>query len=263
MRKPISKGEKPDLSIVIPVYKEAKRIGPTLSDLAEFVKTYPLSVEVIIVDRQSPDKTIANAKAYSKHFSKFKVLNVAPKSNKSYKGGQVKAGMLAAEGHYVMFMDADLATPLKYLNNVAAILQKKQAVGICVRNLQQSHHGLRKLISSSGNFLVQLMILPGISDTQCGFKVFSADAAKKIFPHQTITGWGFDMEVLAIARAQGYQIEQFNVPDWQDVQVGSKVSGGGKFSAAKAAFQTLPDVFRIKWKILRGKYKKTLISQTT
>jgi len=256
MRKSISRGEQPDLSIIIPVYKEAKRIGPTLRALADFIKNYPLSVEVIIVDRKSPDKTIANAKAYAKQFSKFSVLNVDPQSAKTFKGGQVKAGMLAAQGRYVMFMDADLATPLKYLNTVAAIAHKNQSVGICVRNLNSSHTGLRKLISSSGNFLVQLMILPGISDTQCGFKVFSNDAAKTIFQRQTIMGWGFDMEVLAIARQNGYQIEQFEVPDWHDVQEGSTLSGGNKFSAARAALQTLPDVFRIKWKMLRGKYKQ-------
>jgi dolichyl-phosphate beta-glucosyltransferase len=258
VRKAIPNGGSPDLSIIIPVYKEANRIGPTLQALADFVKTYPLSVEVIIVDRQSPDKTIANAQAYAKQFSRFEVVNVDPRGAKTYKGGQVKAGVLAAHGHYVMFMDADLATPLKYLNNVAAIIQKNQSVGICIRNLNSSHKGLRKLISSSGNFLVQLMILPGISDTQCGFKVFSSDAVHKIFPHQTIMGWGFDMEVLAIARQNGYQIEQFEVPDWHDVAEDSKVASGGKFSAASAALQTLPDVFRIKWKMLRGKYKKAL-----
>lgn len=252
-----SAGEKqPDLSIVIPVYKEANRIGPTLKALAEFSKSFPLSLEILIVDRQSPDKTIVNAKSYAKMFKHFEVLNIDPKGAKSYKGAQVKAGILAAHGKYVMFMDADLATPLKYLNNVAAQMQKNQPIGICVRNLNSSHKGLRKLISSSGNFLVQLMILPGISDTQCGFKVFSADSAKKIFPLQTISGWGFDMEILAIARAQGYQIDQIDVPDWHDVTEDSKISGGGKFSSAKAALSTLPDVFRIKWKMLRGKYKK-------
>lgn len=258
MKATVTKGKQPDLSIIIPVYKEANRIGPTLKSLAEFSQSYPLSIEVIIVDRQSPDRTIENAKAYANKFKYFEVLNIDPKGAKSYKGAQVKAGMLAAHGKYVMFMDADLATPLKYLNNVATQIQKNQPIGICVRNLNSSHKGLRKLISSSGNFLVQLMILPGISDTQCGFKVFSADSAKKIFPRQTITGWGFDMEILAIARAQGYQIDQIEVPDWHDVTEDSKIASGGKFSAAKAAFSTLPDVFNIKWKMLRGKYKKPI-----
>ena len=248
----------PDLTIVIPAYKEAKRIGPTLEKLADFLHNYSPSVEVIVVDRGSSDDTQKVAKSYAKKFRWFSVLDIGSQTGKkSYKGEQVKQGMLAARGEYVMFMDADLATPLKYLNTVEGLMKKKQAVGICVRNLQSSHKGLRKLISSSGNFLVQLMILPGISDTQCGFKVFSSEATKKIFTHQTLKGWGFDMEVLAIARQQGYQIEQFEVPDWQDVEEGSKVSSGSKFSAAKAALQTLPDVFRIKWGIIRGRYKKS------
>jgi hypothetical protein len=126
-------------------------------------------------------------------------------------------------------------------------------VGICVRNLNESHKGIRKFISTFGNWLVQTLIVPGIKDTQCGFKVFEADAAREIFGRQRIVGWGFDMEVLAIARKLGYSIELIEVPDWRDVVEGSKISGNG---AMKVALQTFSDLLKIKWGLITGKYKK-------
>lgn len=249
-----------DLSIVIPTYNEAAIIKQNLKTLSDYLKDKPYEVEVIVVDADSPDGTAKEVKECQNLFKNFSVLSAGPKPAKSaLKGKQVQIGMLAAQGEYVMFMDADLATPLKYLNNVFELMSKQRPVGICVRNLQKSHTGIRRFISATANFFVQLILLPGINDTQCGFKVFSAPAAKKIFARQTISGWGFDMEVLAIARQLGYQIDTIDVPDWHDVQHDkadkTKLSGS-KFSAAKAALQTFPELMKIKWYILQGKYKK-------
>jgi len=242
-----------DLSIIIPTLNEAQRITKSLTSLADFLDSFSLQVEVIIVDAHSPDGTADIAKSYAKRFSHFNVIDAGPRpKGKFIKGKQVKQGMLAAKGRYVMFMDADLATPLKYLENVKKLINHDSPVAICVRDLQSSHTGLRKLVSGFGNFLVQLLILPGISDTQCGFKIFEATAAKNIFTRQTIVSWGFDMEILAIARKLGYQIDQIKVPDWRDVEVGSKIAGT---SAIKAALQTFPDLIKIKWGLMTGKYK--------
>ena len=100
--------------------------------------------------------------------------------------------------------------------------------------------------------MVQSILLPGISDTQCGFKAFTNEAVKAVFPLQTIDSWGFDMEILAIARKQGYSVGLIEVPDWQDVKEGSKITGT---SPIKASVQTLGDLFRIKWRSMSGKYK--------
>ncbi len=245
-----------DLSIIIPTYKEAFRIGDTMSQIAHYFASKKQSVELIVVDAQSPDGTAEAAKKQAKLFDNFQLIDAGPKPpKKALKGKQVKLGMLAAKGKYLVFMDADLATPLKYLSDVEKLAQKNSPVGICVRNLQKSHTGLRKFISGSANFLVQMVLLPGIKDTQCGFKAFSSDAAKEIFTRQTVVGWGFDMEILAIARQLGYQIETIDVPDWRDIKEGSKVSTS-KFSAAKAALQTFPDLVHIKWGLISGRYKK-------
>lgn len=248
------------LSIIIPTYNEAERISSTLKKIHQHFNGQTDSIEVIVVDADSPDKTAAKAKESNKLFKNFRVLSAGPKpSKRAIKGKQVKLGMLEAKGQYVIFMDADLATPLKYLTDVEQLAKSSKPIGICVRDLQKSHKGIRKLVSSSANFLVQLLILPGIKDTQCGFKVFRKDVAQNVFSRQTIVGWGFDMEVLAIARQLGYQIDTINVPDWQDVQHGeadkTKLSSS-KFSALKAAIQTFPDLFKIKWGLITGRYKK-------
>jgi len=242
-----------ELSIVIPTYNEKERIGKTLEELSEYLKKEKLNAEVLIVDAGSPDGTVKEVELYKKKFSHLTVINAGPKpKGKFIKGRQVKEGMLKASGEYVLFMDADLATPLKYIETALTQLKSGNQVSICIRNLQKSHKGLRKAISATGNFMVQSILLPGISDTQCGFKAFTNEAVKAVFPLQTIDSWGFDMEILAIARKQGYSVGLIEVPDWQDVKEGSKITGT---SPIKASVQTLGDLFRIKWRSMSGKYK--------
>ncbi len=241
------------LSIIIPTYNEAQRIGATLQGLSEYLNKQKINAEVLVLDADSPDKTADEVKKYTNKFSSLRVISVGPKpKGKFVKGLQVKKGMLEAKGKYVLFMDADLATPLKYIDQAVAELDSGKQVAICVRNLQKSHKGLRKLISGFGNALVQTLLLPGIGDTQCGFKAFTSEAVQAIFPLQTIDSWGFDMEILAIARKKGYAIGLIDVPDWKDVKEGSKISGS---SPIKASLQTFGDLLKIRWRLLRGKYK--------
>lgn len=243
-----------DLSIVIPTLNESERIGKTLDELAAYLRGQKHSVEILIVDAQSPDGTAQVAKEHAKDFAHFHVINAGPRpKGKFIKGKQVQQGVFAAHGRYILFMDADLATPLKYLGTVFRMIDEKKSVAICVRDLQSSHKGLRKFVSGAGNFLVQLLLLPGIKDTQCGFKLFDRESAHTIFARQTITSWGFDMELLALARKFGYKIELIDVPDWKDVEEGSKIGGT---AALKAAIQTLPDLISIRWGLLTGRYNK-------
>lgn len=242
-----------DISIVVPTYNEKTRIGSTLTELSKYIKNKKLNAEVLIVDAGSPDGTADEVKKYTDNFKHIRIINAGPKpKGKFVKGKQVKKGMLEAKGRYVLFMDADLATPLKYIDSAIEQLKSGNQVSICVRNLQKSHKGLRKLISGTGNFLVQTILLPGISDTQCGFKAFTNEAVHTIFPLQTIDSWGFDMEILAIARKKGYSIGLIDVPDWQDVKEGSKITGS---SPIKASVQTLGDLIKIRWRLISGKYK--------
>ncbi len=242
--------QRPRLTILVPTLNEEKRIGATLHELADYLKEKHYHAVVVVVDANSTDATKEVADAAGKRFAHYHFLQTGPKVGK---GKQVRDGMLSAKTDYVMFMDADLATPLKYLDQVYQMIDKGGKVAICVRNLNESHTGVRKFISTFGNWLVQTLIVPGIKDTQCGFKAFEADAAREIFGRQRIVGWGFDMEVLAIARKLGYSIELIEVPDWKDVVEGSKISGNG---AMKVALQTFGDLLRIKWGLLTGRYKR-------
>lgn len=244
---------KPELSIVIPTYNEAGRIEATLTQLSKYLKDEHIKAEVLVVDAQSPDGTAKLVEEYKPRFDHLKIIDAGAKpKGKFIKGRQVKQGMLEAKGEYVLFMDADLATPLRYIKNAVTELKSGKQVAICVRDLQKSHKGLRKLVSGMGNFLVQMMLLPGIKDTQCGFKAFSKHATMAVFPAQTIDGWGFDMEILAIARKLGYSVGLIEVSDWQDIKEGSKISGS---SPIKASLQTFGDLINIRWGFLRGRYK--------
>lgn len=240
---------KPKLSIIVPAYQEAARIEPTLDRLADFINKYDLKeLEVLVVVADSPDGTLELAKRKAGLFKNFRVVSSGPKVGK---GRDVRTGMMEAAGEYKLFMDADLATPLHHIKTVLDKIDDGAEVIIAVRNLSLIHTGLRKYVSSLGNLLVQLLLLPGVNDSQCGFKAFSAEAADNLFKRQTILGWGFDMEILAIAKMLNYKIDQIQVPDWSD-----KPNGTFESEVKTAALETLGELFTIVWRKWRGVYKQ-------
>lgn len=238
----------PRLSIIIPAYQEAKRIEKTLDQLAVYLTTHRYTdTEVVVVNADSPDGTAALAQSKAKLFEQFCLVPAGPRAGK---GRDVRLGMLSARGQYRLYMDADLATPLHHLETMREFMSKKVDIVIAVRNLESTHKGFRKLISEGGNWLVQALLLRGIVDSQCGFKMFSAEATEKIFRRQTILGWGFDMEILAIARRLGYRIHIIPITDWSD-----KPGGTFEGQVGTAAIQTLGDLLAIWWRRLGGRYR--------
>jgi dolichyl-phosphate beta-glucosyltransferase len=241
-----------DLSIVVPAYQEALVITATLRQLADWLNDHDYGqVEVVVVVAESPDGTAALARAESSRFEHFQLIEPGARVGK---GRDVRAGILAANGRYRLFMDADLATPLNHLDNVEGLMRQNAEVGIAVRDLARIHHGLRRrVISELGNILAQVILLPGLKDTQCGFKVFRADVAQAAFQRMTITGWGFDLEILAIIRKLGYKIETFSAPDWTDPK--EKLDGLASDSIVGAAGQTFKDLIRVRLNLWRGVYR--------
>lgn len=242
-----------DLSIILPAYREANIIGQTLETLAAFLKTRDYgTVEVLVVVADSPDGTAKIAESKASLFAAFRVVHAGPRVGK---GRDVRLGMFEARGRYRVFMDADLATPLIHLDEVQRLSAEGTQVIIAVRDLVKIHKGLmRKAISSLGNIAAQVLILPGIKDTQCGFKAFEAEAAIAIFSRQTMLGWSFDAEILKIARLLKYRIALIEAPDWTD----PKAEGTGLVgdSAIKAALKTFGDLLVVRWNVWLWRYRK-------
>lgn len=238
-----------DVSIILPAYMEAQGIAQSLDRLAAFLKTHEYGeVEVVVVVADSPDGTARIAESKSSLFQNFRVVHAGPRAGK---GRDVRLGMFEAEGRYRLFMDADLATPLEHLEEVKQLVHDGTKVGIAVRDLLKIHSGfVRKCITKFGNILAQVILLPGIKDTQCGFKFFEATAAEEIFGRMTIVGWGFDLEILTVARKLGYEVDVIETPDWKDPkEAGVGLAGD---SAAQAALQVFTDLIRVRWNLMRG-----------
>jgi dolichyl-phosphate beta-glucosyltransferase len=242
-----------DLSIILPAYMEAAGIAQTLERLAQFLATRDYgTVEVLVVVADSPDGTATIAQSRAKLFEYFRIIHAGPRAGK---GRDVRLGIFEAQGRYRVFMDADLATPLVHLDDVKRLMDSGGSVGIAVRDLLKIHKGfLRKFMSGFGNIVAQVVLLPGIKDTQCGFKAFESTAAEAIFSRQTMLGWSFDAEVLKIARTLGYTIETFEAPDWRD----PKAEGMGLVgdSPLGAAVRTFRDLFIVRWNVTAGRYRK-------
>lgn len=226
---------RPELSIIVPAYMEADLIESSLDQLAAYLKIENLAdnTEVIVVVADSPDNTAQLAKAQVTKFKNLKVIESGPKLGK---GRDVKIGVMAASADYVLFTDADLATPLHHIKPALESLKNGSNVVIGIRNLWKIHNAFsRKVNSVMANWLVRLFLLPSISDSQCGFKGFSRDAAHKLFEKLTVQGWAFDMELLVIAKAYKFKLTSMPIKDWHDPKIAGLV-GESTFLAGTIIF---------------------------
>ena len=238
------------LSVIIPAHNEEKRIEQTLSSVNEYLSAQGFEYEVIVVDNGSTDKTDTVIEDLVRRGLKnVRVLKV----HLPGKGATVKAGIEQAVGDFVMFMDADNATPISEIakfwthfdQGYSVVIGSRYLAGAQVTKKQPLY---RIVLSRGANLLIQMVALPGIKDTQMGFKAFTRESAKKIFKFVRISGWGFDMEVLTIARVNGYRIKEVPVL-WREF--------GGSHVPLKAYVQSLIDLGVIKIRALFGKYKET------
>jgi dolichyl-phosphate beta-glucosyltransferase len=204
---------KPRLSIVIPAYNEQRRLGPSLGLLRAYLRRARLQAEVLVVDDGSTDATASIVRGLAR---RWKALRLVPLGRNQGKGAAVRAGMLAARGGRILFTDADLSTPMDELPALMARLDGGADIAVGSRALNRSLVSVsqplyRVLAGRSFNVLVQLLSVPGIQDTQCGFKLFTAPAAKRLFARQQVPRFGFDVEALFLARRAGYRIAEVPV----------------------------------------------------
>lgn len=217
------KAKQIDLSIVIPALDEERRIGRTLDELAVFLKKDPsmksIVTEVIVVSADSTDRTHELATKHGKKIPNFKLLKPGVRVGK---GRDVQHGMLKTSGHYALFMDADLATPLRHIPAFYKRALKGNDLVVATRNLKKHHSHLpRRTLSLAGNAIFRILGGVWIEDSQCGFKLFNQKAVRICFERQTIMRWGFDMELLAIAKSNRLTIEQVRINDWKHMPDGT------------------------------------------
>lgn len=222
-----------ELSLIIPAFNEAQRIEPTLRSVHRFLAARPASFEIIVVDDGSTDDTVALVTALAAELPGLRVLCCLANRGK---GHAVRLGMRAATGAIRVFADADGSTPIDELDALRRALAAGADIAIGSRYLAASRvtcpqPWARRAWSRLVNQVVQRLLLPGVADTHCGFKAFTAAAAAQTFAACTVDGWSFDLEVLARARAQGLRIEEVPVRWANDER-------------SKARLRQLPQEFR-------------------
>jgi dolichyl-phosphate beta-glucosyltransferase len=204
---------KPFLTIVIPAHNETHRLPATIKEVARYAKTQKYHTEVLIVENASTDGTYDLAMKMCKDIIQARVLQEPIKG----KGQAVKRGMLAARGEYCLIFDADLAMPVKEIPKFIPPMLTNCDIAIASREVSGAKRCneplYRHLIGRVFNFLVRVLVLPGLQDTQCGYKCFSSRVIKPLFKRQIMTGWAFDVELLAIARQLGYSIKEVPI-EW-------------------------------------------------
>lgn len=202
-----------DLSVIIPAYNEERRLNPTLDETLAFLAARGLSHEVLVVDDGSTDGTIELVR---RHPAYGDVLHLIPLPANRGKGAAVRSGVLASRGERVLFTDADLSTPLAELSKLEAALSAGAEIAIASRakrgaRLEKRQPFYRVFMGKTFNKMVQLVATPGIVDTQCGFKLFRGDLARRLFTIARIDGFGFDVEILFLARRLGRRIDEIPV----------------------------------------------------
>ncbi len=249
----MTKYEQPFVSIIIPAFNEEKRLPPTLARVAGFLRAQPYRSEVLIVENGSTDQTAAVVERFiADKVSANDPFEVRLLHSDPGKGAAVKRGMLAGRGDFLVISDTDLAVPIEELNNFLppVVARKNYAITIASREIpgaiRHDEPAYRHLMGRVFNFLVRIMAVHGIHDTQCGFKCFSRQATHQVFPLQTIDGWGFDVEVLYIAQQHGLPIIEIPV-NWY-------YGEDSRVSPMRDTVNMLSELFRIRRNGRRGLY---------
>lgn len=236
----------PHLSIVIPAYNEAKRIGDSLQTLRRYLEDSGLAWEIRVVDDGSEDETAEVVTRVARDHSRV-TLQREPHRGK---GGAVRAGMLASRAQLRFLCDADLSMPIHELPRFLDTVPRECDIaigsreGTAARRVGEPFY--RHAMGRVFNALVRKSVLPAIHDTQCGFKMFTAQAADAVFSAVTIPGWAFDIEVLAIARTQGWRIREMPI-EWH-------YGAESRIAPVRDSYRMLHDLWRIRANVKRGVY---------
>jgi glycosyltransferase involved in cell wall biosynthesis len=236
----------PFLSIIIPAYNEEHRLPNTLEQVVAFIEGQTYTSEVLVVENGSQDRTLDVAQAFALRHPMVNVLQEVQRG----KGLAVRRGMLRVQGEYRFMCDADLSMPVDEINRFLPpalqgfdiVIGSREAPGaVRINEPQYRHWGGRAV-----NTMIRLLALPGLNDTQCGFKCFRAPVAEDLFRLQTLTGWAFDVELLYVARQRGYSIAELPIHWYFNPE--------SKLNVVKDAFRMGMDILTIRLNNIKGVY---------
>ena len=238
----------PLLTIVIPAYNEERRLPTTLPQVVAFAEAQAYPVEVLVVDNASTDRTSDVARRIAAEHPIVSLLCQPIRG----KGAAVRKGMLEGQGEYLFICDADLAMPIEEVSKFLPPTLSNYDVAIASREVagavRHNEPWYRHLMGRVFNALVRLLAVPGIQDTQCGFKCFHREAARDIFTTQIIDGWAFDVEILYIARRRGYRIVEVPI-HWY-------YGEGSRVSPIRDSIKMVMEVLRIRRNGRAGLYER-------
>lgn len=243
--------ERPRLSIVIPAYNEGApdRLPKSLEDIYVFVEKQPYEIEVVIVNNNSTDNTLEIAEQASNAHPYIRVITEATQG----KGAAVKTGMMNARGDYLFICDADFSMPIDEIPKFLPPECDDYDIAIASREVTGSRRvgepEMRHIMGRVFNFIVKVVAVRGLNDTQCGFKCFRREIAEAIFPMQTIDGWGFDVELLFIAQKRGYNIVEIPIT-WI-------YKDHSKINPLRDSINMFLETFKVRCNGWRGVYDKT------
>lgn len=236
----------PFLSIIIPAHNEESRLPATLEQVLIFTQAQSYTSEVLVVENGSWDRTFELAQDIAEKVPNLRVV----KLSQAGKGLAIQSGMLAARGMYRFMCDADLSMPIDQINRFLPPALTDFDVAIASREapgaIRYHEPGYRHWGGRGVNLLIRLLALPGLRDTQCGFKMFRGVVAEDLFGSQTLTNWSFDIEVLYIARKRGYRILELPIPWYFNPET--------KLSPLKDAIRMVMDIGVIHRNARRGVY---------
>lgn len=240
----------PSLSVVVPAYNEAERIGAPLADILAYLDAQPYSAEVVVVDDGSTDQTFAFVQAVARG-TRIPVRAFRYQTNAG-KGFAIKCGVAQARGQRILFTDADLSTPIEDTARLLAALEAGADVAIGSRKIQGARIVVpqpwwRMLLGKMFTWLVRCLIA-GVSDATCGFKAFQGTAGREIFARVRVYDWSFDAEVLMLTRRLGYRLVEVPVR-WED-------RAGTKVRLLRDVPRSLRGLIRIRLNDARGVYRQ-------
>jgi dolichyl-phosphate beta-glucosyltransferase len=238
-----------NLSIVIPAYNEEKRIGGTIQKIADYMRNKQYKYEILVIDDGSQDKTISVAQNL-KNKRKDLPITVLPNKVNRGKGYSVRKGMLAAKYGWILFTDADLSTPIEELDKFLPHLDYDIIIGSRRQedsSIEIKQPWYRSIPGKVFPLIVNALVLRGVRDTQCGFKLFRKNVAHFLFKKQQLEGFSFDAEILWLAKRKQYSIKEIGVVWINDLD--------SKLHPIKDSYNMFMELLKIKYNLLKGLYR--------